>query len=162
MQYKTKGGYMIKRDKRHVGKEVVYLSPHPRAGRTTKVNGFRGDQSASIAYGIIPYVTTSDGNTVAGHLLKRVKKKKVKIKIGDRVTTIHSYRSLWGEVVDIIDTQRPNLKVIRIHRYRAHVKWDGINGREGRTESVFLSSLYKDGEKPIQLRGKELVDPRRI
>jgi len=61
---------MIKRDKRHVGKTVIYLLPHPRQGRTVKVTGFRGDCMEGV-----PYVTLTDGNTVAGHLIKRVKEK---------------------------------------------------------------------------------------
>lgn len=58
---------MIKRDKRNIGKIVKYVLPHPRADRQTKITGFRGDHSKNI-----PYVTTSDGNTTAAHLLKKI------------------------------------------------------------------------------------------
>lgn len=61
---------MIKRDKRNIGKKVRYLPGHTMFGRTTVVTGFRGDCGK---FKRNPYVTTTDGNTTAGHLLEKVK-----------------------------------------------------------------------------------------
>jgi hypothetical protein len=88
--------------------------------------------------------------------MKKVSNKKIIIKPGDRVTTVHN-RELWGTVQEIIDANRPMLKVYKHHRYFARVLWDG--GKK--PESIQVCYLFKDGEKPIQLLGKELVDPKR-
>ena len=65
------GEKMIGRSKRNIGKTVVYIPPHPRTGRTTKITGFRGDWWKR-GRKVIPYVTLTDGNTVAGHLIKKI------------------------------------------------------------------------------------------
>lgn len=62
---------MIKRDKRNIGKEVIYISG-TRKGRITKITGFRGDWDKGI-----PNVTLTDGNSVPAFVLEFVKKEKI-------------------------------------------------------------------------------------
>jgi hypothetical protein len=58
----------IKRDARNVGKRVRYTKhSHPRFGRVTTINGFRGDFEPGI-----PWVTTTDGQSTPASFFEYV------------------------------------------------------------------------------------------
>jgi hypothetical protein len=85
----------------------------------------------------------------------------MKIKVGDRVTTLGN-RHLpngWGTVIRIIDVALPHLKPPKSQRWLAEVLWDGRD----KSSIVMLTYLFKDGESPINLShsNETLVDPKR-
>lgn len=86
------------------------------------------------------------------------KNKRIKFKVGDRVTTMARTTEghLWGTITKITDLNRPHIKITGSKRYTARILWD-----TGREELESCSRLFRDGEVPVQGFERELIDPKR-